>query len=193
MSLKLTIAFDEKSDEVALKNTKMWQVIARLNNSRKKRELPTQFDTLEDVLTGMRSYPLFIDRDQNEKHFAHMYEYMKWLERFPKLFPKAQIPKCWSELSRVYAGNAKEDIAFFDGVTTDYKILQKDRILIKDELLVLLKNPKISRSAKVALGQKIGKYLKQMDVETKPEIKTVLNERKRLLANVKEAQTKKKA
>ena len=28
------IAFDEKSDEVALKNTKMWQVIARLNDSR---------------------------------------------------------------------------------------------------------------------------------------------------------------
>jgi len=185
------ISFDNKSDEAILKNTKMWQVIKRLNDSRKKSELPTQFETLEDVLMGIRSHPTFIDRDQVEKHFAHMYEYMMCLNKFPKLFFKAEEAKCWSELSRTYAGNAKGDIAFFDGVTNDYKILQKDKVFVKDELVELLKNPSLSHTAKVALGQKIGKYLKQLDAETKSEIKMILNERKNLLANVKGALAKK--
>lgn len=187
------ISFDKNSDEAILKNTKMWQVIKRLNDNRKKSELPTHFETLEDVLMGIRSHPIFIDRDQVEKHFAQMYEYMKYLKKFPKLFFKAEEAKCWSELSRAYAGNAKGNIAFFDGVTNDYKILQKDKIFIKDELMALLKNPDLSNTAKVALGQKIGKYLKQLDAETKSEIKMILNERKNLLANVKNALSTKKA
>jgi len=187
------VKIDEESDEVIINNTKMWQVIKEINELRKQKKLPIQFETLEDVLSGMRSHPDFVDRDQNEKHFAHMFEYMQCLKQFSKLFPKGNIAKCWSQLSKAYAGNAQGDIAFFDGVTEDYKILQNDKILLKDELMALLKNPNLSKESKLELGKKIGKYLKQLDSGPKKEIKMILNERKLLLNNVKNALKTKQA
>ena len=187
------LQIDEKSDEVIINNTKMWEAIKKINNSQKQKKLPTRFDTLEDVLTGLRGHPEFIDRDQNEKSFAHMYEYMRYLQKFPKLFPKGNIAKCWSELSKAYAGNAQGDIAFYDGVSVDYKILGNDKTLLKDELISLLKNPYLSDASKVELGTKIGKYLKYMNAALKSEIKMILNERASLIENLKNAKNKKKA
>jgi hypothetical protein len=189
----VTVTIDEKSDEVIINNTKMWQAIKNINDHLKQQKLPTKYDTLEDVLSGMRSHPVFIDRDQNEKHFSHMFEYMRYLEKFPKLFPKGNIGKCWSELSRAYTANAQGDIAFFDGVTDDYKILKKDKILLNTELLSLLKNPDLSQKSKKELAQKVGKYLKTLNAEQKTEIKAILNERSDLLKKLKNAQNKKKA
>lgn len=189
----VAIKIKEKSDEVVINNTKMWQVIKKINDLQRQQKLPTKFDTLEDVLSGLRDHPIFIDRDQNEKHFAHMFEYMNFLQKFPKLFPKGNIAKCWAELSKAYTSNALGDIAFFDGVTDDYKILKKDKILLSTELLSLLKNPKLSEASKTELGRKIGKYLKILNSEQKSAIKMILNERADLIKKVKNAQNKRKA
>jgi len=189
----VTVKIDEKTDEVIINNTKMWQALKNINDHRKQQKLPTQYDTLEDVLSGLRSHPDFIDRDQNEKHFAHMFEYMRYLEKFPKLFPKGNTGKCWSELSKAYTTNAQGDIAFFDGVADDYKILKKDKILLNAELLSLLKNPKLSQKSKEELARKVGKYLRNLNAEQKAEIKALLNERSELLKKLKSAQNKKKA
>lgn len=189
----VTVKIDEKSDELIINNTKMWQALKKINDSQTKQKLPTKYDTLEDVLSGLRSHPSFIDRDQNEKHFAHMFEYMNYLETFPKLFLKGNIAKCWSELSKAYTNNAQGDIAFFDGVTDDYKILKKDKVLLSTELLSLLKNPKLSKKSKEELARKVGKYLKYLDAVQKTEIKMILNERSDLLKKMKNAQSKKKA
>lgn len=168
--------------EKFLRNTKMWQVLKGLAERDKKRKLDVAYQTLEDVLQNMRSHPVFKDRDQVETDFANMYEYMTELEKLPKLFPKSEIRKGWETLSSHYAANAEGDIAFFDGVTADYKALNADFIFVEHELEALLSNACLSDASKKILDEKIGKYLKRMSGETRKAIKAVLNERKRLAA-----------
>lgn len=176
----IKIAFDDKTQKDVVTNTKMWEVLQKINTGKLKGKLPTDYETLEDVLKRIRDHPVLIDRDSNEKDFAHVYEYLEWLKKLSRLFPAPEIDKAWRALSTIYCENAEGDVAFFDGVSEDYGLLENSRILIHDELIALLKNPKLSDKTKKELGTKIGKYGKYLEIEQKRVMKTILNERKTL-------------
>jgi hypothetical protein len=175
------------SDEKIIRSTRMYEHIANLNKENTDKKLPVKFETLEDVLTQTKSHPTFIDRDGVEKSFAHMFEYMECLKEFPKLFPQPTIKKCWQKLSALYASNAEGDLKFFDGVDQDYRKIETDRILLNTELEKLLQNKELSDETKAMLSEKLGKYLKYLESDTKKRIKKLLNEKKLFNKSIKTA------
>lgn len=165
--------------ELRTTNTKIWETIKKLQ-SVKAGDLPFEYQTLEDVLKKTRSHPVLVDRNEVEKTFAHMYEYMDCLKEFPKWFPKKTVDGFWSDLSKAYAENAKGELKILDGVDENYRMLGSKRVLLETELLALLKNKGLSEEARTVLNSKVGKYCKYLEVEVKKTVKNILNSRKNL-------------
>lgn len=143
----------------------------RLELTRKRMrdlKLACGFETLEDVLKSMRDHPKLVDKDHQEQHFGSAYDFFDSLgksDRLGALLPDRRKlhAECWKRLSEIYAGNAVGDIRILDGVADDYGMLREDKIFIQKELAALLKNDKLSTTAKKLLERKVSAYGSHFD------------------------------
>ena len=147
-----------KKDRETFMGTPMFKRIEALRKKSVADKIPVDFQSIEDVLTKIRSHPVIIDKDRRELDFGDAWDCYMELKKQPKLIPKVAVDQCWSRLSQVFAANAVGDIQVMDGCADDYGRLKEDKDFIKKELDALLRNDKLSKEAKQLLLDKIQKY-----------------------------------
>ena len=170
-------------DRKTFMGTALWKCIAKQRNRSRAEKIPVEFQSIEDVLSKIRSHPVIVDKDRIEQQYAHEWECYMELKNKPRLIARVVVDQCWGRLSEVYASNAKGDIKILDGFADDYSLLKEDKDFIKKELPVLLKNDNLSAEAKAVLMQKIGKYASYFDRRYTDLIRKV-DESRKLLTDV---------
>lgn len=152
-------------DRKEFMGTPMWKRIEQTRKQMRELKVPCKFQTLEDVLKGIRDHPKLLTRDRQELRYASAFECFNEIEGVPKLVPDARnvARGCWERLSVIYAGNAVGDLKILDGAADDYTRLREDKIFIRKELEALMRNAKLSPAGKKLVLQKVSKYATNFD------------------------------
>lgn len=161
-----------KEDRELFKGTPVWMSIEKHRKAHKDRDLPFDYETLEQVLKSIRDCPQVVDKDRQEQHFPNAYEFFSSMRALAALLPNAKglERECWDRLSELFAANAEGDIRILDGLADDFGKLQKDRVLLRKELDALLKNTKLSAAGKAVLLKKITRYGDHFDQQYRKAI-----------------------
>lgn len=168
-----------KEDRELFRGTPIWMSIEKHRKLHKDRNIPFNYQTLEQVLKTIRDYPALVDKDRQEQRFNTAYDFFASVKSQSKLLPNASgvERESWDRLSEIFASNAEGDIRILDGLADDFEKLEKHKILLRKELDALLKNTKLSAAGKSVLLKKVTKYgelfdhqytklIKQLDEET---------------------------
>jgi len=149
-----------KEDRDLFKGTPIWMSIEKHRKLHKDRNIPFDFQTLEQVLKSIRDHPTLIDKDRLEQHFSSAYEFFTSIMDKTSLLPNAKAVDraCWDRLSELFASNARGDIRILDGLADDFGELEKHKVLLRKELDALLKNTQLSVAGKAVVLKKITKY-----------------------------------
>ncbi len=132
-------------------------------------EAPLQ--TLEIVLKGIKKTPKLFDVNPKtvgkQLSPGNLYKYMELLcdRKETRILPKyISQNKPWGLMSVAFAKNAKGEIKIIDGVMKDTKKeLDRSKILVRKELLVLLHSDKLDAKSKKRVEQLVAKYEKEFD------------------------------
>ncbi len=171
-------------DRETFMGTQMYKRIETMRKRSVAEKIQVEFQSIEDVLTKIRGYPVIIDKDRVEKDFGNAWDCYMELKKQPKLIPKVAVDQCWERLSQVFASNAVGDIKVLDGCADDYGLLKEDKDFIKKELEALLRNDKLSADAKKVLLEKTERYASLFDrrytdlIRKVQDSKKVLTEKK---------------
>lgn len=149
-----------KEDRELFKGTPVWLSIEKHRKLHKDRDIPFNYQTLEQVLKAVRDHPVLVDKDHLPQKFANAYEFFASLKDHAKLLPNAKgvDKESWDRLSEIFAANAEGDIRILDGLADDFGKLEKHKVLLRKELEALLKNGKLSAAGKAVLLRKMSKY-----------------------------------
>lgn len=149
-----------KADKELFKGTPVWMSIEKHRKLHKDRNIPFDYQTLEQVLKSISSHPALVDKDHLEKHFSSAYDFFASIGHHAKLLPDVHAVERWSwdRLSEVFAANAEGDIRILDGLADDFGKLEQHKILLRKELDALLKNAKLSAAGKAVVLKKMTKY-----------------------------------
>ncbi|MEM7058447.1 MAG: hypothetical protein AAF557_12710 [Pseudomonadota bacterium] len=158
----------------------MWKWIKGWNEMAKAVTGKLRYQTVEDVLRGIKDYPRLKVPEGRGAGAALLYRTMydcanEISNTKLALLPKAKAKKVWSMISKIYAANLKGDLAIMDGVMKDFKRLDQTKILIREELPKLLKNEELSDKSKAAVKKLASDYkvLLESSKKLKDEFKAV--------------------
>lgn len=160
--------------------TGIYKQIERSQKELKANKTSVEYEMLKDVLKRLKTHPELIDRDRNDKLFAHASEYFDELKNFPDLFPKPEIDKAWDDLCTAYAQNVDGDVKLIAGAADDFRNIGGDKYFVRTEFQLLLRNKKLSEKTKKELKNIVGTFMAKFDSETKQAVKKLLREQKKL-------------
>jgi hypothetical protein len=149
-----------KEDRDSFKGTPVWMSIEKHRKLHKDRDVPFDYQTLEEVLKSIRDHPVLVDKDHQQQRFGNAYDFFASVKSQTKLLPNAKgvDHESWDRLSETFAANAQGDIHILDGLADDFGKLDKQKVLLEKELDALLKNTKLSTAGKTVLLKKMTKY-----------------------------------
>ncbi len=169
------------SDRKAFMGTPIYKRLAAMGKRSVTEKIPLDFQTLEAVMTKIRSHPVIIDKDRIEQEFAHAWDCYQQLDELPKLIPAKTMKECWKRLSEVFASNAVGDIKILDGCADDYTQLKEDKDYIQKELPRLLSGSEnLSDEGKEVLMKQVQKYAAFFDRRYTGLMRQLDQSRKRL-------------
>jgi len=162
-----------KEDKELFKGTPVWMSIEKHRKLHKDRNIPFDYETLEQVLKSIRAHPTLVDKDHQEQDYRDAYDFFASLEKQPKLLPNAKgvVKESWDRLSEIFAANAVGDIRILDGFADDFGKLEEHKILLRKELDALLKNSRLSAAGRAVLLKKMTKYGELFDHQYTKAIK----------------------